>query len=508
MFYRKYRPQKFSELSKPNDVAKALANEIVADKISHAYLFIGPRGTGKTTIARLFTKAINCKKPSSDGDPCAKCESCEAIKNGKFIDLIEIDAASNRGIDDIRSLKEKVHLSPMSSKYKVYIIDEVHMLTMEAFNALLKTLEEPPKHVVFILCTTEGHKVPDTIKSRCQVFKFKRATIKQIVERLEEIAKKEKVKVKKEDLEKIAYASFGGFRDADTLLQQIIEGSISADSLLGVSALESFMNLTDFLILGKTQASLELVNKIFDEGVDLTNWCNEYIRYLRDLLYIQAGFNSRVNDVTNEIFARMEEQAFKLSPIDLVTAIERFLKSSNEIKTVSIAQLPLELAVVDISERGVGLKDPDLDEDEQGGNSKRRKGDSSKESEESSGKSSKESSIAFDTVSEKWAEVLKDIKPYNHSVEALLRSCKPSALKENTLILEVSYAFHKERLEAPKSREILERVLKEKFGVPIKVKCVLKSREGESLTDKNIEEPKDKKIAKTAIEVFDGAVEV
>ena len=186
MFYRKYRPQKFSEISKPNDAAAALSNQITSNKTGHAYLFIGPRGTGKTTTARIFTKALNCKHLSKEGDPCDKCDSCKAITEGRFLDLIEIDAASNRGIDDIRELKDKINLTPVSAKYKVYVVDEVHMLTMEAFNALLKTLEEPPRHAVFILCTTESHKVPDTIKSRCQVFKFKRASIKQLVERLKE----------------------------------------------------------------------------------------------------------------------------------------------------------------------------------------------------------------------------------------------------------------------------------------------------------------------------------
>src|SRR5688572_5377656 len=173
MFYTKYRPQKFSEISRPNDVADALSNEVLNQKTVHAYLFVGPRGTGKTSTARILAKALNCKKVDKKGDPCGKCETCEAIKNGTYLDLIEIDAASNRGIDDIRELKNRIKLAPSVGTNKVYIVDEVHMLTSEAFNALLKTLEEPPKNTTFILCTTELHKVPDTIKSRCQVFKFK-----------------------------------------------------------------------------------------------------------------------------------------------------------------------------------------------------------------------------------------------------------------------------------------------------------------------------------------------
>ena len=188
MYYTKYRPQTFKEIQRPNDIADALMQQIKTDKTVHAYLFTGPRGIGKTTVARLLAKGLSCINLSKEGDVCGKCAFCLAVQNGNLIDLIEIDAASNRGIDDIRDLKEKVRLLPVEGKKKIYIIDEVHMLTNEAFNALLKTLEEPPKHAVFILCTTEFHKVPETIKSRCQVFKFKRPTRGQIVEKLKRIA--------------------------------------------------------------------------------------------------------------------------------------------------------------------------------------------------------------------------------------------------------------------------------------------------------------------------------
>ena len=242
MFYTKYRPQIFSQISKPNDVAEALANQIKSGKTGHAYLFVGPRGTGKTTAARILAKALNCENISKSGDPCDECKVCSSIKLGSFMDLIEIDAASNRGIDDIRELKDKIKLAPSSGGKKIYIVDEVHMLTTEAFNALLKTLEEPPAHAVFVLCTTEDHKIPETIKSRCQIFKFKRATTNQIVEKLKHICKKENVKMKDEDLLKIANASAGGFRDAENLLQQIIEGELDVDSFVGVSSKQIYID--------------------------------------------------------------------------------------------------------------------------------------------------------------------------------------------------------------------------------------------------------------------------
>ena len=192
MFYLKYRPQKFSDLIAPNPVADGLVNQVKGNNVSHAYLFVGPRGTGKTTTARILAKAVNCEDIQPNGDPCDKCSNCKAITKGNFPDLIEIDAASNRGIDDIRLLRDKIGLAPSQGRTKVYIIDEVHMLTAEAFNALLKTLEEPPEHAIFILCTTEASKVIDTIKSRCQIFSFRRASVEQIVSKLEFILKNEK----------------------------------------------------------------------------------------------------------------------------------------------------------------------------------------------------------------------------------------------------------------------------------------------------------------------------
>lgn len=491
MFYTKYRPQKFEEVSKPNDVATALMTQLASSKIGHAYLFIGPRGTGKTTTARILAKALNCKHKTKEGDCCDDCKSCKEISEGKYLDLIEIDAASNRGIDDIRSLKEKVNLSPALGKYKVYIIDEVHMLTLEAFNALLKTLEEPPKHAIFILCTTESHKVPETIKSRCQVFKFKRPSVSQLVERLEDLAKKEKFKISKADLEKIAAAASGGFRDADTLLQQVVEGGLDIKSLAGSNPVQSFVDLTGFIISGKTQGALSLVNKQFEEGVDLYSWGSEYIRYLRDLLYVQVGFSRDAFGVTEEVYAKMEEQSFKLSSSEIVKMLEVFMKAVNEIKGSVISSLPLEIAIVSVSERASEptsySSDTEALEDE-----KIEKNDSDL------------ISISIDSLNDKWGEILKDVKPFNHSVEALLRSCKPKSLEKDMLILEVSYSFHKERLESPKSKEIIEKVLANKFGNRIRVKCVLRSKEGESLTDKNIETPKDPEVAKTALEVFDG----
>ncbi len=348
MFYTKYRPKNFSEISRPNDAADSLVKQIQDGKTAHAYLFIGSRGTGKTTTARVLAKALNCAHLEKNGDPCGKCDTCTAINSGSFVDLIEIDAASNRGIDDVRELQETINLSPIQGKKKVYIVDEVHMLTTQAFNALLKTLEEPPAKVVFILCTTESHKVPETIKSRCQVFRFKRATTEQLVKKLHNIADTEGKKVTKQDLEKIASASLGGFRDAETLLQQFIEGGLSIDALSTFSSTESLVDFNDLLISKDIKGAIEFIGKVYEEGIDLYIWCGEYLKYLRGLLLIKSGVLTLLSDVPEDISLKLTKQAADISFETLVAVIETFSGEYLNIKKSSIVQLPLELAIIKI----------------------------------------------------------------------------------------------------------------------------------------------------------------
>src|SRR3990172_524044 len=348
MFYTKYRPQKFSEVCRPNDAADALSKQVLSGKTSHAYLFVGPRGTGKTTLARILAKALNCADINSKGDPCCKCPSCVAIKEGSFVDMIEIDAASNRGIDDIREIKDKIKLAPTMGKNKVYVIYEVHMLTTEAFNALLKTLEEPPRHATFILCTTELHKVPDTIKSRCQVFKFKRGTVPQITLRLEKICKEETCELSKDDLRKIAVASSGGFRDADTLLQQVIEGNVSGDSVTGMGNVGDYTIFVDYLVEKDAYRAIKFVNDTYQEGRDLYVWTLDLLNYLRNLLFISSGSNEGVVDVSDEVLELMKRQSNKISSQNVVLYLEKFLKAGNLIKSSAIPQLPLEICIVEV----------------------------------------------------------------------------------------------------------------------------------------------------------------
>ena len=513
MYYTKYRPQKFSEISRPNETADALMTQSKSSKISHAYLFIGPRGTGKTTTARILAKAINCSNVQ-EGDPCGECEVCKDIQHGKYLDLIEIDAASNRGIDDIRDLKEKIKLAPSQGKNKVYIIDEVHMLTTEAFNALLKTLEEPPSHAIFVLCTTESHKVPDTIKSRCQTFKFKRASAKQIAFKLSTIAQDEKIKISEDDILKIAKASLGGFRDAETMLQQVGEGSVSVDTFLLGSDYSSIGEFINCLILQDSAGSLNLLNSLIESGVDPHSWASALLKYLRDLLFISADSSEGLLDVTDEVFAVMEEQASKVDPRTLVFIIENFIRAQAEIKLSVIPQLPLEIAIVKVCNPNyehTNFAAPNPKNDQKNKSSENETKPQNSKPKEKSTKPSATADLAL--IEESWPEVLKAVAKENSSLNALLKTSKPLDLKDDCLVLEVYYAFHKERIEATKSRKVVEGVLSSIYDQKLKIQCKVSSekprnlskKETGELTDYNVSVPSPTNSDVSA-EVFDGAL--
>lgn len=341
-------------------IIQTLTNAIAKNMIGHGYLFSGFHGCGKTSVARLFAKSINCQnRQEGEFEPCNKCESCLEINSGSAIDLIEIDAASNRGIDEMRELKEGIRFRPVKSKYKVFIIDESHQLTKEAANALLKTLEEPPSHAVFILATTELHKMIPTIQSRCQQFSFRKLKLSDLVGRLEYILSQEKIKFEKTALEMIALKASGSVRDAETLLDQAI--SFSGDQkvlkteivqvILGVADKTAIFNFLEFLQNKNAKQAFELLTELRFSNVDLKEFVKDLIEYLREALFLKIDptqASALVLILTAEEKAKLLALAQKYTEQELKTIIDLFMTAENKMKYASIIQLPLELAVVDI----------------------------------------------------------------------------------------------------------------------------------------------------------------
>ncbi len=355
VLYRKYRPKTFGEIVGQEHIIKTLTNALKLDKIAHAYLFTGVRGTGKTSVARILAKAVNCLEKKS-AEPCNKCKACEDINQNKSMDLIEIDAASNRGIDEIRELRDNIKFSPNSLKYKVFIIDEVHMLTKEAFNALLKTLEEPPAHAIFILATTEIHKVPQTIISRCQKFDFHKLTLDKIVERLNWISNQEKVKIEKSALELIAINADGSVRDGESLLGQIMsmeDKNITLEevqAILGVVDIKAVSDLIQFMSEKNNSKAISHINEISNQGYDLIQFTKSLIGYLRKMMILKVDSNLSklvTVELTKEQIVGIIQQSEKFTSDDLIKFIHLFIQAENEIKLADFPQLPLELAIVE-----------------------------------------------------------------------------------------------------------------------------------------------------------------
>ena len=362
VLYRKYRPQKFSEIIGQEHVVKTLTNAIANGMISHAYLFSGPRGSGKTTIARLLAKAVNCQnRKDGEFEPCNNCSSCLEIIEGRALDLIEIDAASHRGIDEVRELRDGLRFAPTKTKYKVFILDEAHQLSKDAANALLKTLEEPPSHAIFILATTEIHKMIPTIVSRCQRFDFRKLTLAEILKRLENICQKEGVKIEKPALELIALNSTGSLRDAESLLDQALTfaGTLNRElkaedikDLLGLVEIELVSKFTDFLCQKKAMEAINFLNEITEKGLDLQEFSKSLINYLRQALILKiSGANSLANPIitglTKEELAKLQTQTALFKESELQKIINLFLEAQNKMKYSPIPQLPLELAIIE-----------------------------------------------------------------------------------------------------------------------------------------------------------------
>lgn len=469
--YRAYRPQKFEEVVGQEKTVTALKNALSENRTSHAYLLAGPRGTGKTSIAKIVAKAVNCENPLK-GEPCNRCNSCQDINNGNFMDVVEIDAASNRGIDEIRDLREKVRILPAQGKKKVYIIDEVHMLTTEAFNALLKTLEEPPSYVIFILATTEPQKIPATIKSRCQIYYFRRLTVEEIVQRLREVAKSRQLDFEEEALLLIARRANGGMRDALSVMDQIYaykDGIIKKNDVLDVLGIVDDIFLTqliDKVLSGDAASVIKMLGQALSQGKEAQQLARETVFYLRDLLIYQSlGENADLYVVTPENISFLDKQKPKVDQAFLLKALRIMMNTVEKLRFSEGSRFLLEMSFLEIMDLLQNKEAPVLEEErpviKNNPAVKAVKNEPLKENKD-------------ETEKVLWQKILMGVKEKKIPAHALLSQGKFIGIKDDVIYIgfKKGYKFHKERMEERGNREILEEVLEKIFKRHLEIQFI------------------------------------
>lgn len=463
VYHLKYRPTKVADLDL-HKVRDFLKKVLSSNDIPQSFLFSGPKGSGKTSAARIVAKSINCTD-RLDGEACGKCDSCLLIDKGGVTDIIEMDAASNRGIDEVRALKDKIYMSPVSLKNKVFVIDEVHMMTKEAFNAMLKILEEPPKNVYFILCTTNAEKIPETVLSRLLRVDFSRSSIDEMVNSLKRVVEGEKISLKDEQviLEKIAVLSEGSFRNGQKLLMELIMdkgNKVDMDSWLdffNAKFSQAGYQMEDFeadILAGSVKEMMQKLEKVGQGGTDMADYRQRLIEYFQTRLVsgMVDGSDGGLNTDKCAYLLRL-----------LITA-------GRDEKEAFLPQLPLQLVVVDFFEKYGGSS---------GG--KKEKEKTEKTNEElvkvtEAIKATKPVNYKLDDVKSRWKELLVAVRPYNHSVEAFLRAARPVEVEGGRLVIEVFYKFHKERLEDARNRRIVEMGFEQVWGGKVMFECRLAAK--------------------------------
>jgi DNA polymerase-3 subunit gamma/tau len=534
--YRKWRPARFNQVIGQEHVTHTLQNAVAAGRIGHAYLFSGPRGTGKTTTARLLAKAANCLHSDLTERPCDECAPCQAVDQSRFLDLIEIDAASNTGVDDIRDLRDKINFAPSQGRFKVYIIDEVHMLSTAAFNALLKTLEEPPPHAMFVLATTEEHKVPLTIKSRCQQFNFRLLTTQEIIGRLNWLTEQEDLSVEKEALLMIARHGNGSLRDAESLLDQLV--TVPGDTItlkraqmvLGTASNAAINSLTNAVLAGDGAAGLEIIHQALGSGTDARQFAHQMVDNLRLLLLLQTAGGTLDLDITAEQQAELAQQSQYADRRALIEAVKRFNEAATTQSGSWQPQLPLELAFIELLPEVTGAAKPAAPpvtqvkqqpvpaaappiESKPSRPKKEKKAKAQTaaavepaalEEIESAVKTAEATETkpisaqapktaaggkgpTLQAVTTRWPEMRERVGKVDKNLQALLASCKPMAVEGTTLILGFDFPLLREKFDKKKAETIAD-IFSSLLETKCTVRTVITSEYEPPKTTKSIEE--------------------
>jgi len=502
---RKYRPQTFNDLIGQGHITKLLEKAIESGRIAHAYLFCGPRGVGKTSCARILAKSLNCQKGPTL-KPCGECSACKEITGGNSFDVIEIDGASNRGIDEIRTLRENVKFAPAYGRFKIYIVDEVHMLTSEAFNALLKTLEEPPEHVKFIFATTESNKVPATILSRCQRFDFKRISVETIMGTLKEICAKEKLKVDEAAAFAIAKAAQGSMRDALSILDQLSAlGGTGIDpkdvySMLGMVETEFLFSLTDALIAKDCAGALDVFNQVIERGKDIKQLGKDLTEHFRHMMIIKIGGPalSHLVDYPAAVKQRLHQQSEKITIGGILKAIDLFIEAQETARVMETLRMPMELAFAKLT-YGAGNVPAAPPAPVVSAPVPKPTAPIVTPAATPVTKSAAKSNISLEQIHDQWNALTHEVSRRKMSLATYLQDGMPHAYKDGKLTIGFTkeHVFPMECLAAKENLVLIEKVLTERLGTDIFV--VVKAVEG-------VPEKKEEPLVKNALETFGGEV--
>lgn len=486
--YRVHRPQTFSEIIGQEHVVRTLKNAVTSGSVSHAYVFTGSRGVGKTSLARILAKAVNCTN-SREGEACLKCAVCTAVQSNTFLDLIEIDAASNTGVENVRELIEHVRFRPSTGKYKVFIIDEVHMLSKQAFNALLKTLEEPPAHAIFILATTEIHKVPDTIISRAQRFDFNRLRFEDIVSQLERVLKKEKLKLSLEVTHEVARHAEGSGRDALSILDKVL--TLGKDStltdvqkMLGSTDLSNIQTLVDTMCMHLGDALPEFFDSLSEQGTDFYIFNKDVLEYLRKILVDKLGAPVATSNVSSEQMAILKKQSAAWSIGQILFTMRLFLRSYKELSTSPTPDLPVLLAAIEAALKGAKIETVSvptaatvisvpLVQTRQGPISSSPEILGARESSAMASGDIQYESITKEEVEQCWSGVIDELKKVNSPLATLMKNSPVEEITESTIVVGVRYLFHKEHLESIKNHGLITAAIKKMTGKMVQLQVRL-----------------------------------